>query len=90
LCGVDRKTAAEFSFFLAVPTMLAATTYDLYKNHASIDLAGASLILVGFLTAFATALLIVRWLLAYVQHHSYAVFAWYRIALGMFILGLLM
>jgi undecaprenyl-diphosphatase len=90
LCGVDRKTAAEFSFFLAVPTMLAATTYDLYKNHASIDLAGASLILVGFLSAFATALLIVRWLLAYVQHHSYAVFAWYRIALGMFILGLLM
>jgi undecaprenyl-diphosphatase len=90
LCGVDRKTAAEFSFFLAVPTMLAATTFDLYKNRATLDGDGLLLIAVGFGCAFLTALLIARWLLRYIQNHSYAIFAWYRIALGMFILGLLL
>jgi len=85
---VERKAAAEFSFFLALPTMLAATVYDLYKNHASITSEGAGLIAVGFLTAFITALLVVRWVLRFVQTHGYGVFAWYRIMLGSVILAL--
>ena len=85
---VERKAAAEFSFFLAVPTMLAATTYDLYKNHASMTSDGASLIAVGFIAAFVTALLVVRWVLRFVQTHGYGVFAWYRIVVGAAILAL--
>lgn len=88
MMGVERKTAAEFSFFLAVPTMLAATVYDLYKNHASITSDGAALIAVGFISAFIVALLVVRWVLRFVQTHGYGVFAWYRIVLGMVILAL--
>jgi undecaprenyl-diphosphatase len=85
---VERKAAAEFSFFLAVPTMLAATSYDLYKNHATLTSEGAGLIAVGFIAAFVTALLVVRWVLNFVQTHGYGVFAWYRIVLGVVILGL--
>jgi undecaprenyl-diphosphatase len=85
---VERKAAAEFSFFLAVPTMLAATVYDLYKNHATMTSEGAGLIAVGFITAFITALLVVRWVLGFVQTHGYGLFAWYRIAVGLVILAL--
>lgn len=83
LMGVERRTAAEFSFFLAIPTMLGATVLDLYKNRdflASDDLA---VIAVGFVMAFIAAILVVRALLAYVQRHSFAVFGWYRIAAGL-------
>lgn len=88
MMGVDRKTAAEFSFFLAVPTMLAATVYDLYKNHASITSDGAALIATGFISAFIVALLVVRWVVRFVQTHGFGLFAWYRIALGVVILVL--
>ena len=86
MLGVERKAAAEFSFFLAVPTMLAATVYDLYKNHASITSDGVALIAIGFISAFVVALLVVRWVLRFVQTHGYGLFAWYRIALGSVIL----
>ena len=86
---VERKAAAEFSFFLAVPTMLAATVYDLYKNHASMTSEGAGLIAVGFIAAFIMALLVVRWVLRFVQTHGYGIFAWYRIVLGTAILLLI-
>ncbi len=89
LCGVDRKTAAEFSFFLAVPTMLAATVYDLYKNRGGLDMQGLELIAVGFIAAFITALLVVRWVMRFIQTHGFGVFAWYRIALGSLILVLM-
>lgn len=89
LAGVDRKAAAEFSFFLAVPTMLAASVYDLYKGGASLDGAGLELIAVGFVVSFIVALLVVRWLVRFVQTHGFGVFAWYRIALGALILTLL-
>ncbi len=89
MMGVERKAAAEFSFFLAVPTMLAATVYDLYKNHASITSDGAALIAAGFISAFIVALLVVRFVLRFVQTHGYGVFAWYRIALGSVILLLI-
>jgi undecaprenyl-diphosphatase len=86
LCGVSRPAAAEFSFFLAVPTMIAAVCYDLYVNGATVDSDGWALLAVGFITAFATALVVVRWLVRFVAAHGFAPFAWYRIALGSAIL----
>lgn len=82
LMGLDRKTAAEFSFFLAVPTMAAATVYALYKERALLSLDDIGLIAIGFGTAFVSALLVVRWLVGFVARHGFAPFAWYRIALG--------
>ena len=80
--GVERKTAAEFSFFLAVPTMIAAATYDLMKNRAALGGDDLLVIGVGFLTAFAVALLVVRGFVAIVGRYGFAPFAWYRIGLG--------
>jgi undecaprenyl-diphosphatase len=80
--GVERKTAAEYSFFLAVPTMLAASGYDLLKSGASLD-SGAWLgIAIGFLVSFVTALVVIRWFIGIVSRHGFAPFAWYRIAAG--------
>lgn len=86
MCGLSRKAAAEFSFFLAIPTMFAATVYDLYKARAALDMAAAGQIAVGFISAFLVALLVVRWLVRFVETHGFAPFAWYRIALGALIL----
>ena len=80
--GVDRKAAAEFSFFLAIPTLLGATVYDLWKNRAGLDGDGMMLILVGFLTAFVVAMATVKWLIGFVSRHGFAPFAWYRIGFG--------
>lgn len=82
LMGLDRKTAAEFSFFLAVPTMAAATVYALYKERDLLSLDDLGLIAIGFVTAFLSALLVVRWLVGFVARRGFAPFAWYRIALG--------
>ena len=87
--GVDRKTATEFSFFLAIPTIFAATLYDLYKNFELINSASLALIGVGFVTAFITASMIIKWLLHYISHHNFIVFGWYRIAVGSLMLALL-
>ncbi|UIJ45498.1 undecaprenyl-diphosphate phosphatase [Sphingomonas cannabina] len=80
--GVERRTAAEFSFFLAVPTMLAASAYDLYKNHEHLGDTGWSQIAVGFVVSFVVALLVIRWFVGIVTRHGFAPFAWYRIAAG--------
>jgi len=79
---VDRATAAEFSFFLAIPTMLGAAVYDLYKNWSTLDWHGSGLIAVGFLTAFVSALVVVRAFVRFISRHGFGVFAWYRIAVG--------
>ena len=79
---VDRPAATEFSFFLAIPTMLGATVYDLYKNRAILSLDGALLIVVGFVVAFIAALFVVRRLVDFVSRHGFGVFAWYRIIVG--------
>jgi undecaprenyl-diphosphatase len=79
---VDRPAATEFSFFLAIPTMLGATVYDLYKNRAILSFDSGVLIAIGFVVAFVSALLVVRWLVNFVSRHGFGVFAWYRIALG--------
>jgi undecaprenyl-diphosphatase len=89
LLGVDRRTAAEFSFFLAIPTMFGAVVYDLYKNRDTLTLDAGLIIAVGFAAAFLTALLVVRALIGFVARHGFAPFAWYRIALGSVALVLL-
>jgi undecaprenyl-diphosphatase len=86
---VDRATAAEFSFFLAMPTMLGATVYDLYKNWSSLDWHGGGVIALGFLASFVSAWLVVKPFVAFISRHGFAVFAWYRIALGALALALL-
>lgn len=83
LAGIERKTATEFSFFLAMPTMLAAALYDTYKHAAELSQHDTVAIAVGFLAAFLSALLIVRAVLAFVSKHTYRVFGWYRIILGL-------
>ena len=82
LMGLDRKTAAEFSFFLAVPTMAAATVYSLYKERHLLNADDLGLIAIGFVVAFLSALMVVRWLVGFVGRHGFAPFAWYRIVLG--------
>jgi undecaprenyl-diphosphatase len=82
LLRVDRPAATEFSFFLAIPTMLGATVYDLYKNRAILSFDGAVLIAIGFVVAFIAALFVVRRLVDFVSRHGFGVFAWYRRALG--------
>ncbi len=79
---VDRPAATEFSFFLAIPTMLGATVYDLYKNRAILSFDGAVLIVIGFVVAFIAALFVVRRLVEFVSRHGFGVFAWYRIVVG--------
>jgi undecaprenyl-diphosphatase len=83
LAGIERKTATEFSFFLAMPTMLAAALYDTYKHAAELSQHDMTAIAVGFVAAFLSALLIVRAVLAFVSKHTYRVFGWYRIVLGL-------
>ncbi len=85
--GLDRKVAAEFSFFLAVPTMFAATVYDLYKHRDLLSFAELPMFAIGFVAAFLSALLAVRTLVRFVGNHSYEVFAWYRIGFGLLILA---
>jgi undecaprenyl-diphosphatase len=86
---VDRAAATQFSFFLAIPTMLGATVYDLYKNRAILSLDNLTLIAIGFVVAFIAAMFVVRRLVAFVSRHGFGVFAWYRIAIGALALLLL-
>lgn len=81
--GVDRRAAAEFSFFLAIPTMLAATVLDVYKGRASLTGHDYEIIAVGFAAAFVSAIVVVRVFLAFLQNHSFRVFGWYRIVIGL-------
>ncbi len=87
---VDRATAAEFSFFLAIPTMLGATVYDLYKNWSSLDWSGSLVIALGFLAAFLSAAVVVAAFVRFISRHGFAIFAWYRIAIGALALALLL
>lgn len=83
LLGVDRRAAAEFSFFLAIPTMLGATILDLYKSYGALSAADLQVIAVGFLTAFLSAIVVVRAFVAFLQRHTFVVFGWYRILAGL-------
>jgi undecaprenyl-diphosphatase len=87
---VDRATSAEFSFFLAIPTMLGASVYDTYKNWKTLDWQGGGLIAVGFVVAFLSALVVVKPFVRFISRHGFGVFAWYRIAVGALALVLLL
>ncbi|OQA35091.1 MAG: Undecaprenyl-diphosphatase [Betaproteobacteria bacterium ADurb.Bin341] len=87
LFGLSRKAATEFSFFLAIPTLIIATLYELYKERALLHAADLGMWAVGFISAFISAFLCVRWLLRYISTHDFTVFAWYRIAFGLIVLG---
>ncbi|ARP80713.1 undecaprenyl-diphosphatase [Bordetella genomosp. 8] len=89
IAGIQRKTATEFSFFLAMPTMLGAAVYDSYRNMSVLSQHDVVGIAVGFIAAFLSALLVVRAVLRFVANHTYRVFAWYRIALGI-VVGLVL
>jgi undecaprenyl-diphosphatase len=82
LLGADKRSAAEFSFFLAMPTMAGAFAYELYKNYKFLDLNDAGLIAVGFVTALISGIIVVRGLLGYVSRHGFAPFGWWRIGVG--------
>lgn len=86
LFGLSRKAATEFSFFLAIPTMFAAVTYDLYRHRDLLRPDDLGVFAVGFIAAFASAFLAVRGLLRYVSRHDFSVFAWYRIVFGLVVL----
>ncbi len=82
LLGMKRVAATEFSFLLAIPTMLAATGFELLKNFDSIDLHGSIIFLVGFITAFISAFFAVKWLLGFIKNHTFIPFGIYRIVVG--------
>ena len=80
--GVERKTAAEFSFFLAVPTMLAASGYDLLQSGAALGQDDWTAIAIGFVVSFIVAIIVIKWFIAVVSKFGFAPFAWYRIVVG--------
>ena len=86
--GLSRRAATELSFFLAIPIMFAATLYDLAKSAGALSPADAPFFATGFAVSFVAALVVVKAFLAYVSHHSFAAFAWYRIAFGTALLWL--
>ena len=87
LFGLSRRAATEFSFFLAVPTLMAAGAYDFYKHRALFDPADLGMFALGSATAFVSAFVCVRWLLRYIASHDFRPFAWYRIAFGFVVLA---
>ncbi len=86
LFGLSRRTATEFSFFLAVPTLVAAGAYDFYRNRTLFTADDLGMFGIGIATAFVSAYLCIRWLVRYVASHDFRPFAWYRIGFGLFIL----
>ena len=86
LFGLSRKVATEFSFFLAVPTLIAAGLYDLWKNRDLLSAADVPVFGVGSVVAFVSAFVVIRWLIRYVATHDFKPFAWYRIAFGLVVL----
>ncbi|HYI47490.1 MAG TPA: undecaprenyl-diphosphate phosphatase [Allosphingosinicella sp.] len=80
--GIERRTAAEFSFFLAIPTMLGATTLTLVKNQDDLGAAGPGGIALGFVVSFIVALVVIKWFIGIVSRRGFAPFAWYRIVVG--------
>ena len=87
LFGLSRKAATEFSFFLAIPTLISATLYELYKERHLLSGHDLEMWAVGFVSAFISAFICVRWLLRYISTHDFTVFAWYRILFGIVVLA---
>jgi undecaprenyl-diphosphatase len=87
LLGLSRQAATDFSFFLAIPTLIGAGVYSLYKERALLSVADLPLFAVGLVFSFISAWLCVRWLLKYISTHNFIPFAWYRIAFGIVVLA---
>jgi undecaprenyl-diphosphatase len=87
LLGLSRQAATDFSFFLAIPTLIGAGAYSLYKERALLSLADAPVFAVGLVVSFLSAWVCVRWLLKFISSHSFEVFAWYRIVFGVVVLA---
>jgi undecaprenyl-diphosphatase len=87
LLGLSRKAATDFSFYLAIPTLIGAGAYSLYKERALMSMADVPMFGVGLVFAFISAWLCIRWLLKYIASHSFVPFAWYRIAFGIVVLA---
>ena len=87
LMGLSRQAATDFSFFLAIPTLIGAGAYSLYKERALLSVADIPMFAVGLVFSFVSAWLCIRWLLRYIASHSFVVFAWYRIAFGLIVLA---
>jgi len=87
LFGLSRKAATDFSFFLAIPTLIGAGAYSLYKERALLSMADLPLFLVGLAFSFISAWICVRWLLRYISSHNFVPFAWYRIVFGLVVLA---
>ena len=90
LFRVERRVAAEFSFFLAIPTMAGATVYDLYKSYHNLSGGDFNVIALGFVVAFISALFVVRGFVGFIGKHGFAPFAWYRIGAGAIALAALL
>ena len=86
LLGLSRKAATDFSFYLAIPTLIGAGVYSLYKDRALLSAADLPMFGVGLLFSFVSAWLCIRWLLRYIATHSFVPFAWYRIVFGIVVL----
>ncbi len=86
LFGLSRTVATEFTFFLAIPTLVIASVYELYKERALLSADDAGMWTVGMIASFISAFVVVRWLIRYVSTHKFTAFAWYRIAFGLIIL----
>ena len=86
LFGLSRKAATDFSFFLAIPTLIGASVYSLWKERAALSAADGPLLVVGTFVSFVVAWVVVRWLLRYIATHSFVPFAWYRIGFGIVVL----
>ena len=86
LMGLSRQAATDFSFFLAIPTLIGAGVYSLYKERALLSMADIPMFAVGLIFSFISAWLCVRWLLRYISTNSFVPFAWYRIVFGIIVL----
>ena len=86
LLGLSRKAATDFSFFLAIPTLIGAGAYSLYKERALLSVEDVPMFATGLVVSFISAWICVRWLLKYIASHSFEIFAWYRIAFGLVVL----
>jgi undecaprenyl-diphosphatase len=82
LLGADKRAAAEFSFFLAIPTMVGAFVYDFYKNRADMTTDHLGIVAIGFVVSFITAIIVVKTFLSYVTRHGFTLFAWWRVIVG--------
>ena len=87
LMGMSRKAATDFSFYLAIPTLIGAGVYSLYKDRALLSVADVPMFAVGLVMSFISAWLCIRWLLRYIATHSFVGFAYYRIAFGLVVLA---